>query len=605
MSRDHAELVADLDTRTVCIRDIGSLHGTFINSEQDRIDNNTERPLATGDTIKFGVPIWRGKDAFAPTTVGVGLEFTASVEVNRNVFKVPEYNSDLEESDSESELEDESDEPDTTIHTGVYFNNQVSDHIDLTKDDEKRASVVHEIVQLDGAASQRVIDLTSPLREESPGGSFLGNHDDRAASEDGASVVASEDQFRSENDVDFDRDSSIRLTEEEDGIDFSDEDSDSDAEDKSDMSSERSEDLEGSEEEADYSSDDEPLEDGDHGLMAWPDADVEVELAPIALQDMFDTPLPPLNTSVPTTNLLPSILPNAPLPATIPLPPINAAALREPSPSDAAMMKSSVKTQTITKPMMEILKEKTGKHAFFDAREENKAALARQSNTYPSPPNAQPVKQTSDNVTQKPPVWLAQPMPDAQEPIDPIQPASSSQPLVKSAWLSTGNDFLNSPQEGQDQPEDEADSEAEAMTSAYNYHLWKQSRSQESETGSRRIGINDIVVVEDLCDQAPDSAQVKETPRKRKAAAISTATQEEQIWHNEQRDEAPTADAAVQPLSPPASPVEPVPRLAADTSRPTKRMRRIAERVGYAALGGATVGAMIVTSLIYTAPSFA
>lgn len=39
-------------------------------------------------------------------------------------------------------------------------------------------------------------------------------------------------------------------------------------------------------------------------------------------------------------------------------------------------------------------------------------------------------------------------------------------------------------------------------------------------------------------------------------------------------------------------------------ARPAKRMKKIAERVGYAALGGATVGAMVLTSLIYSAPTF-
>lgn len=43
------------------------------------------------------------------------------------------------------------------------------------------------------------------------------------------------------------------------------------------------------------------------------------------------------------------------------------------------------------------------------------------------------------------------------------------------------------------------------------------------------------------------------------------------------------------------------------SQRPAKRqrIRDIAERVGYAALGGVTAGAMIVGTLIYTAPTFA
>lgn len=52
--------------------------------------------------------------------------------------------------------------------------------------------------------------------------------------------------------------------------------------------------------------------------------------------------------------------------------------------------------------------------------------------------------------------------------------------------------------------------------------------------------------------------------------------------------------------SPPPSPAE----VGGVEQRPTKRMKRIAECVGYAALGGVSVGAMVLTSLIYTAPSF-
>lgn len=100
------------------------------------------------------------------------------------------------------------------------------------------------------------------------------------------------------------------------------------------------------------------------------------------------------------------------------------------------------------------------------------------------------------------------------------------------------------------------------------------------------------------------------TKGKRKAADISETTDEELVW-NEQLASAPG------PV--PSSPVSAQPEIEMDLSRlsfhnaseqeptpvrPTK-MRKIAERVGYAALGGATVGAMVLTSLIYTAPNFA
>lgn len=38
--------------------------------------------------------------------------------------------------------------------------------------------------------------------------------------------------------------------------------------------------------------------------------------------------------------------------------------------------------------------------------------------------------------------------------------------------------------------------------------------------------------------------------------------------------------------------------------RPNKRIKRLVERVGFAALGGATIGALVFSSLVYTAPDF-
>lgn len=106
---------------------------------------------------------------------------------------------------------------------------------------------------------------------------------------------------------------------------------------------------------------------------------------------------------------------------------------------------------------------------------------------------------------------------------------------------------------------------------------------------------------------------------KRKAAEISEEAPEEADWadsvSSDVKSNAAVLSEAVQssshsisPLnnvqtrfpSPPPSPEE----RANPEQRPTKKLKKIAERVGYAALGGVSVGAMVLTSLIYTAPSF-
>jgi len=55
----------------VLIRDLGSLHGTFVNDEPETIQQSRE--LKDGDKIKFGTPVMRGSERFTPTTVKVGI----------------------------------------------------------------------------------------------------------------------------------------------------------------------------------------------------------------------------------------------------------------------------------------------------------------------------------------------------------------------------------------------------------------------------------------------------------------------------------------------------------------------------------------------------
>lgn len=117
----------------------------------------------------------------------------------------------------------------------------------------------------------------------------------------------------------------------------------------------------------------------------------------------------------------------------------------------------------------------------------------------------------------------------------------------------------------------------------------------------------------------------KFTKGKRKAEDISTSTDAEiealdpsispftgqQLRHLPIRDDsksvtgtsAPVSrtSASIQTLpSPPTTPEQQTDR----ETRPVKKVKRFAERVGFAALGGATVGALVFSSLVYTAPNF-
>jgi len=107
---------------------------------------------------------------------------------------------------------------------------------------------------------------------------------------------------------------------------------------------------------------------------------------------------------------------------------------------------------------------------------------------------------------------------------------------------------------------------------------------------------------------------------KRKANDISTLSEQEEEWVALHKL-APAKIAL--PISPALSPISmnidkaeiempvlpkvdvtavmPGPEVRAPKRR---RLRKMAERLGYAALGGVTAGAMIVGTLIYTAPAF-
>lgn len=57
------------------VKDLGSLHGTYLNGEEP-VPRKGFREVKDGDTIRFGVPIFRGSDQYAPITLKVGIRFS-------------------------------------------------------------------------------------------------------------------------------------------------------------------------------------------------------------------------------------------------------------------------------------------------------------------------------------------------------------------------------------------------------------------------------------------------------------------------------------------------------------------------------------------------
>jgi hypothetical protein len=73
MSRLHAQLGARMDDNKIEIKDVGSLHGTFLNGRKERLPTHQWHELKDGDTITFGAPIWHSNEHFLPIGVKVGL----------------------------------------------------------------------------------------------------------------------------------------------------------------------------------------------------------------------------------------------------------------------------------------------------------------------------------------------------------------------------------------------------------------------------------------------------------------------------------------------------------------------------------------------------
>lgn len=229
--------------------------------------------------------------------------------------------------------------------------------------------------------------------------------------------------------------------------------------------------------------------------------------------------------------------------------------------------------------------------------------------------------------------------------------------LAESNLLKSGDAFLVDPHQlaatdiVTGTPSNKADDEDDMPISAhalrekkriaYNLRFDKEASASQPRSGALKIS--------DLLYEAQDphveaSGVVAVFKGKRKSEEISTLTEKEKAWETSMISKVAEAGATLASQSslpskddsmvvdgpeeahPKPSPAEisaqipaeallipasaptpvPAPLAYRQEIRPAKRqrVRNIAERLGYAALGGVSVGAAIVTTLIYTAPTF-
>ncbi|ORY68921.1 uncharacterized protein BCR38DRAFT_482395 [Pseudomassariella vexata] len=191
MSRQHAELIANFDNKSISIKDIGSLHGTFhtSNGTEKRLPEKEQVKLANGDKIRFGIDIYRSQQTFPPSTVEVHMNWsqpiseTKAILSSTNKFTVPDY----DESDNDIIMENRT--------------HGVTESIDLTGDSPSFKSRYTPsntiVVQRNETLSSDFIDLTYEPDHEAERELDLPSHAetevDLAVSEAGASEPEKED----------------------------------------------------------------------------------------------------------------------------------------------------------------------------------------------------------------------------------------------------------------------------------------------------------------------------------------------------------------------------------------------------------------------------
>ncbi|KAK4042688.1 hypothetical protein C8A01DRAFT_44309 [Parachaetomium inaequale] len=637
MSRLHARLFARMDQKKVEIRDLGSLHGTYVN-DSDRLAADELRELKDGDTLRFGAPIWRGQDQFVPTKVKVGLQFPT--RDGTSTFQVPDESDDEDSSESEDNIK-------STINgrRPAVQNSSV-----------QTTAADTQIIDLTGAQGGRqapnVIDLSTPrsspirVHDETPASS-LESHNDEVENIDidqpnspelGGPVLhdnsgdmidvhrvgfppsdVEHDGFDLEDeDEEHYGSDSLRWTDDDSQIDYPYEESevshlDSYSEASTDEEMDYTDDIDGIgstdslddgmdlEDEDDITSDDGGAgvdSPNRHNSLYWDDDEFPPrlpildypEIVPL-VDSLSSAPVPPNPSQIaPGVNTVASIdwLLNSDLPQpSIPAPP-----QKHVVPADSTSAKKA-----------EALGMRTGKLDFFQAREQNKMALEAQKSVCPRPTSVQALC-NEDEPVDGPSNYKFGPADLATEK-EASRPPQVSQ-LVSAPLISPPFESVSSHVESQ----------------------WSFSPCEPRAIGSpvslggdvdgcaRRthVGISDIV---NTWQPSPSEGKLK-----RKADDISETTQEQEQWAAQAAKPFSPAPSVSEEEGQPES-LEPhaaqelaelsdqggeQPAIAAPRvlERPVKRARisRVAERLGYAALGGVTAGAMIVGTLIYTAPTF-
>ncbi|KAF9769769.1 hypothetical protein IL306_012780 [Fusarium sp. DS 682] len=625
MSRKHALFTLDAEKQKLYVKDTGSLHGTYKNDV--RLETNVDSEVVSGDKLKFGAFIERPQDKHYPCVITVRQTYGGiDPDLRGNSFRVPEE-SDVESLSSDGDQVDNSYQmlrSKNFLPSRMTTSSYGREPIDLTMDDQYPLSNVRDDQNASTSFSNppHILEISSPqVPQASEPVSFSGR--DFSDLED---VDDEQGNQMSPNSMDTDDDSYGGISDDGQSIDYA-------------VSSVSGDSI--ADEEEDFAEHDEFEEEQgmfmESGAMNYfdlfpvhaegvtPQEIHSLEEATIMASVMDENPNERTSYAQPLASSLSAQTRNAPhqpdstnphqldkshcmwksdLP---PMMPINGTSpMRLPSLSEAVFDKYTPEMNR-TVSSADIVGRKHGKYEFFAAREANASAVRAQA----SSPSIDPLRQESNQeqclfraeVERHDPVAPVEDLRQASQ--DEVQPAVSD-------LVTSGLKYLATPPTPIEPATASAEPELDE-TSAFSFDQSKKSSGVEAtKTADKAVAQENDTDVVDAGDAAkpaevleavevmkaaePVEAPVAEptatTTTKRKAEAISQLTPEEEQMSDERLIRRQSCRKSRMQTGRPC-------HTPAVAPRPHKRLRRMAEAVGYVALGGAAV----MSVLIATAPA--
>ncbi|KAF5590415.1 sarcolemmal membrane-associated [Fusarium pseudoanthophilum] len=609
MSRKHALFTLDADKQKLYVKDTGSLHGTYKNDV--RLETNVNHEVISGDKLKFGALIERPQDKHYPCAMLVRQTYgSINPELRGNSFRVPE-DSDIESIISDEDQVNNSYE---MLRTNKFVPGRVTTSsfghgpIDLTMDDQYPLSNVRNGTEIfDNCPHIQEIPLPKlPEPVSVLGHEFSDLEEEPEEAENDLSP----------NSMDTD-DSYGGISEDCQSVDYA-------------MSSAAEDSI--VDEEEDFAEHDEFEEEQVHTQEPATQVNGHIEEATVMASVMSENPekTPAQHLVNPSSTQTPDAsqkLDSAKLTQLdkshytwksdlAPMMSINGtSSLKLPPISEAVFDKYN--HETITHSTAEVVGRKHGKYEFFAAREANALAALAQPRARPMSPVHQAQVQECyllrAGMENK---ILGHSEDELQSPADETQPRASD-------LVSSGLRYLATPPEHIDTTVLSVEPELDD-SSAWAFQESKKSSGVEvtTETTEKVVAQeNDTDVVEDGDAQPAEALEAtglakqvevvepakpaeavaaepvktpvpESTATKRKADEISQLTPEEEQMSDDCQSRPQVHRREVQPSARPR-------HIAALGIPPSKRLRRMAEAVGYVALGGAAV----MSVLIATAPA--